>query len=975
MRIGKCLGPAFGSVASCLVLAAAADDALAQLAPASDNDIVQKVVVTAQRQSQLLQDVPMSVTALTASDLAARQINNALDLQSSIPNLTFTRAQFDGATFTIRGVGDLCTGISCDPATAIHINDMPVLQPRIFETEFFDLQRIEVLRGPQGTLYGRNATAGVINFITARPTFDKEYGIIQVEAGSYDTRRVTGMLNLPFNQAVGLRLAGSYLKRDGYTRNLFDQTRIDGRDLHALRATLRIRSGESTTFDVIGSLFREDDNRTRFTRQQCARDEIGIVGCRPDRLGFDTPNFHGNVGGGLASREFLAIASGGNPLIAGLGLSSVYGPDPYYGGQAPVTNVREVRSDMAPSYQVENAQLIMRLEQKLGEKYALTVTGGYVRDRSDQRVDLNLSAANSLTGNAGLLDFAALASTPGSAFPGGVNPFTPAAQALFPDGLSAGLCTSEPNRQHTGIYGGYVSGCSPRGAEFERFRDKFTQRSVEAHLDSKLDGPLNFLVGAIYLDYRRDNDYFVNLFALDYSAAVLGGLTSLGQRAAGDQSYPNVFIAPPYYDSELPELKLKSYGVFGETYYDISSKLKLTGGLRYSSDEKRQRQRALLLSLPVPFGVRDASQSPYAAGFDADASQPGNQPYADQRTRSSALTGRFVADYRPDKNSLYFASYARGYKAGGMNPAAQVEFQAATEFKKEVLDAFELGAKNTLLGGKLNVNTSAFAIRYKDLQISRLLARTAVNDNADANIYGAELESVMIPARGLRLNLSASLLQTRLKDLSLIDPRDPSAGRSDVVVIKDITSGSNCAVIPAAGGSGAGANGLVSAVNAPLGLRAPVALPGTNTTGAFSLCDALRAAGGSQYTVNNGVEVNIAGNELPLSPRFKLSAGAEYTFDIGSGMTLVPRLDVHYTGKTFSTVFNKPLDRIKGYTNANAQIQLSGPGKRWFVRAYVQNLTGNDATTGRWVSTQAAGSYTNIFVLEPRRYGLVVGFQ
>jgi len=982
MRTGKCRGPALGSALSCVVFAVAAKDALAQeqtsgrdQVPAGDSEAVHQVVVTAQRQSQFLQDVPMAVTALTASDLAARQINNALDLQFSVPNVNFTKAQFDGATFTIRGVGDLCTGISCDPATAIHVNDMPVLQPRIFETEFFDLQRVEVLRGPQGTLYGRNATAGVVNFVTARPSFDKRYGSIQAEAGDYDTRRVTGMLNLPINEAIGLRLAGTYLKRDGYTKNLFDNSRIDGRDLAALRATLRIRSGASTTLDLIASYFREDDNRSRFTRHLCARDEVGIMGCRPDRLGFDTPNFHGNVGGVLASREFLAIASGGNPMIAGLGLSSVYGPDPFYGGQPPVENLREVRADMAPSYQVENAHLILRLEQKIGEKYALTVTGGYVRDRSDQRADFNMTPVNPLTDNPGLRNFAALASAPGSAFPGGVNPFTPAAQALFPNGLAGGLCTSEPNRQHTGVFGGHVNSCSPRGAEFEVFRDKFTQRTVEAHLDSKLDGPWNFLLGAVYLDYVRDNDYLVNLFALDYAGGVLGALTSLGRRAAGDLSFPNVFIAPSYYDAELAELTLDSHGVFGETYYDVSKTLKLTAGLRYSSDEKRQRQRALLLSVPVPFGTGDAFQSPYAGSFDADATQPGAQPFADQRTRSNALTGRLVADYRPRPGSLYFASYARGYKAGGMNPAAQVEFEAATEFRKEVLDAVELGAKNTLLGGKLNLGASVFAMRYKDLQISRLLARTVVNDNADATIHGAELESVLVPARGFRLNLSASFLKTRLKDLPLIDPRDPSAGRSDVVVIKDIGSGSNCAVIPAAGGSGAGANALVSRVNAALGLREPVALPGTSATGAFSMCDALRAAGGAQYTVSNGVEVNIAGNELPLSPRFKLSAGAEYSFRLANGMSLVPRIDAHYTGKTFSTAFNKPLDRIKGYATVNAQLELSGRGKSWFVRAYAQNLNGSDAATGRWSSTQAAGSYTNVFLLEPRRFGLVLGLQ
>lgn len=981
MRSGKINRTAISSAVSLFIFQLATATAMAQVAPATSEQApqaepekIQSVVVTSQRQAQMLQDVPMSVTALTGSDLASRQINNALDLQFSVPNVSFTKAMF-GATFTVRGVGDLCVGVSCDPATALHINDMPVLQPRIFETEFFDMQRIEVLRGPQGTLYGRNATAGVVNFITARPTFDRTQGNVQVEAGSYDSRKVSGMVNVPLNDVLAMRLAGTYVKRDGYTKNLFDNSRIDGRDLHALRATLRIRPSDSTTLDVIGSYFHENDNRSRFTKQLCARDETGVLGCRPDQLGSDVPNFHAGFSGVLSSQEFLGIASGGNPMFRNLGLSSLYGPDPVYGSAVNPTDLRQVNTDLAPTYVAKNSQLMFRLEQELGEKYALTVTGGMVRDRTEQRVDFNLAVADTLTSNQGLLNFAGLAAAPGAAFPGGANPFTQAAKVLFPGGLSQGVCTSEPNRQYTGIYGGYQSGCSPRGSEFENYRDKSRQKTIEAHLDSKLDGPFNFLVGGIYLDNTRENDYSVAGFAADYISAVLGGLTTLGQRAAGNTAYPNVFLAPPFYNSEIEKIKLTSYGVFGEGYYEVNDKVKLTAGLRYSSDKKEQRQRVLIESFPVPYGVQDAFQSPFAGAYDADSSQAGNQLFDDKRMKSSAVTGRFVANYQRTKDDLYYASYSRGYKSGGLNPGAPVEFAAASQFKKEQLDAVELGAKNTLYGGKFSLNSSAFVYKYKDLQISRLLARATLNDNADADIYGAELEAMLIPVRGLRLNLSASVLKTKLKELSIIDSRDPSGGRSDVVVIKDVTSGANCAVIPTVVGNSAGANGLVAAVNSQLGLRAPVALPGTNTTGAFSVCSALRGAAGNQFVVSNGVENSVEGNELPQSPRFKLSMGGEYSFALGNGLTLVPRVDAHYMGRYFSGVFNKPVDLIKGHAFVNVQVQLFGPKKEWFVRAFAQNLSNSDATTGRFVSDQSGALTTSVFQLEPRRFGLVAGKQ
>src|SRR3546814_15311968 len=101
---------------------------------------------------------------------------------------------FTGSSFTIRGIGDLCTGTACDQATAIHVNDMPLVSTRLFESEFFDLERVEVLRGPQGTLFGRNATSGVINFITAKPDFSGFHAAGQFEYGNSDSQKEIGRI-------------------------------------------------------------------------------------------------------------------------------------------------------------------------------------------------------------------------------------------------------------------------------------------------------------------------------------------------------------------------------------------------------------------------------------------------------------------------------------------------------------------------------------------------------------------------------------------------------------------------------------------------------------------------------------------------------------------------------------------------------------------------------------------------------------
>ncbi|HEX8512298.1 MAG TPA: Plug domain-containing protein, partial [Allosphingosinicella sp.] len=97
------------------------------------------IIVTAQRRAESLQNVPIAVSAFSGEALERQQIENASDLQQSLPNVTFTKTNFTSSSFTIRGIGDLCTGFSCDSATGIHVNDMPLTSTRLFETEYFDL--------------------------------------------------------------------------------------------------------------------------------------------------------------------------------------------------------------------------------------------------------------------------------------------------------------------------------------------------------------------------------------------------------------------------------------------------------------------------------------------------------------------------------------------------------------------------------------------------------------------------------------------------------------------------------------------------------------------------------------------------------------------------------------------------------------------------------------------------------------------
>jgi iron complex outermembrane recepter protein len=202
-----------GIAGTAIAFPAYAQDADTDTPSASDTVIV----VTAQRQNQSLQEVPIAVSAFTAEALEAQQIENASDLQLTLPNVSFTKGNFTGSSFTIRGIGDLCVGVSCDSATAIHTNGSPLFATRLFETEYFDLERIEVLRGPQGTLFGRNATSGVVNIVTAKPDLTAFGASGDFEYGNFNSIKAKAMLNLPIGETLGVRLAGFYLERDGYT--------------------------------------------------------------------------------------------------------------------------------------------------------------------------------------------------------------------------------------------------------------------------------------------------------------------------------------------------------------------------------------------------------------------------------------------------------------------------------------------------------------------------------------------------------------------------------------------------------------------------------------------------------------------------------------------------------------------------------------------------------------------------------------
>ena len=210
--------------------------------------ILESVEVTALKTRNRLQDVPASVTALTADDLARAGLVNSADLQQRVPGLSLSSGGRE-TNLAIRGVSNNVRSIGADPSNAVHLDGVYLPRSSMALTELFDLQRVEVLKGPEGTLYGRNATGGAINVVTRKPNANPSAEGF-VGSGSLGLRRTQVAVGGGTDDVSG-RLAVAYTKDDGYTRNLSTGTGLDDNNFKAFRGQLRMALGGKSDITLL----------------------------------------------------------------------------------------------------------------------------------------------------------------------------------------------------------------------------------------------------------------------------------------------------------------------------------------------------------------------------------------------------------------------------------------------------------------------------------------------------------------------------------------------------------------------------------------------------------------------------------------------------------------------------------------------------------------------------------------------------
>ena len=228
---------------------------------AQSSALLEEVVVTAQRRAESVQDVPIAINAFSEEQLKAVGIDSTLDIQLKVPGLHLEPLAGHGFAY-VRGVGTDTLTPGLEPTTAVHIDGVYLPRLTSIISDFYDTERVEVIKGPQGTLFGRNATGGVIHFLSRKPE-NELGGYIDVGGGNEGTVRVEGALNAPISERAALRIAGLFHDNNGYTDNSFTGKGEDTTDVKSFRTQLLFQVTDDVSIRLFGDY--TDDQSSRGT--------------------------------------------------------------------------------------------------------------------------------------------------------------------------------------------------------------------------------------------------------------------------------------------------------------------------------------------------------------------------------------------------------------------------------------------------------------------------------------------------------------------------------------------------------------------------------------------------------------------------------------------------------------------------------------------------------------------------------------
>jgi iron complex outermembrane receptor protein len=625
---------------------------------------LEEVIVTATKQSASLQNVPVTVNAFTDQVIQEAGIANAYDLAIMTPSLNIAiNVQPFTARFQIRGVGTAQTDIALEPSVGLFIDEVYLGRSGLGMSDLTDIERIEVLQGPQGTLYGKNTNAGAISIITKAPNSEESEGYVEASIGDYNLRKVTISATGPLSKKLAYRLSGNVHRRDGFLEN------AGGDDLN-----------DADDWNLIGKLLYQPTDSLEFLLN-ASHVERNSKCCGADSIQSDSVNTE------LARQGY-----------------SLDRNDPFdYKIDVNVASDFELDSDAL--------SLVIDYRQDWGSIKSITAwnDASGSSDSDDDRSQLDIFSRV--------------------------------------DGISSG--------------------------------DSFSQ---ELRFSSSATAQLDYQLGLFYYEQTTDGgDGRPYVFLGDdfITIASQQDLSSLPGLPAG---IPIGFVARPGDSiSADVELQTQTIAVFGQSTWHISERSRITGGLRWTEEEKRADLRVAVNStapstaLPGEPSLLKAVTTPIDDNF--------------KRT-SSDMDWLLKVSLDASDDVMVFASAATGTKSGGFNTVnGSVDER---EFDDESTISYELGIKSMLLDSRLRLNATVFYSEVQDYQVQQQLdtgAGTRVDNQGEIRTSGLDFDLQVLPLPNLTVNAGllymheAQVTEGPQKGLHLPWAPDYSANLSATLVL------------------------------------------------------------------------------------------------------------------------------------------------------------------------------------------------
>lgn len=635
------------------------------------------VIVTATKRERSLQDVPISVTALSVDALDDAAVTNIESLQFSVPGLSMTTSSGTGfqSSIRIRGVGTSGTNLGFEGAVGIFVDG--VYRPRAGTSlgDFADVERIEVLRGPQGTLFGRNTTAGAISVVTKKPVLDELSGSLRATFGNFSRQQYRGILNVPLAEGkAAARFSADFNQRDGFLENIFPGgADVNDRDRMNLRGQLLFEPNPDMELRLIGTYFTADES--------CCGAVLVNDGA------------------------FVPLANAG--ALAPFGITG------------PASSDADQREDFLTARN--------RATKEDQEETGI---------QADFEWDLG----------------------------GGITFFN---SLSYSDYEVSGFQDSD----QTGIDFNFTE---PNDVTQTQFTEEFRFSGVMN--DLSFAQSLNWLAGGYYSDEELGQDYRLT-FTQD--AAAINTLLT------GAPGFPPFGFTPGDTHGAVLGQETQTIAIFGHVDADINDQVNISGGLRYTEEDKTGTGAFDTVNLgPInPFIAVGASD------FEADAD-------ADEWIGTIALNYKFTDDI-----SVY-GSAAHGYKSGGVNldvlggqggadagtPRALVangfaSFDAVVAdptFPVEEVDTFELGFRSRLWDGRGTFNVTGFHSTFSNFQVLQFTGTNfAVLSAPEVTTQGFESELQVNPIEGLDIGVQYAYTNAEYSKPFLLDGNQLGGERID----------------------------------------------------------------------------------------------------------------------------------------------------------------------------------------------------